>query len=58
MIKFSDGMEFDTEGELRIERRFDRLYVIGKGMLIPVDSIEEAHAVIKDMERIDKRGEK
>lgn len=46
-IEFSDGMKFDTSGELRMERRSDGLYVVGKGMLIPVDSVEEAKATIK-----------
>ena len=46
-IKFSDGMEFDTSGPLRIESRSDGLYVIGEGMLIPVNSYEEAEEIIK-----------
>jgi hypothetical protein len=41
-LKFSDGEEFDTSGPLRPEKRFDGWYVIGNGMLIPVDSREEA----------------
>jgi hypothetical protein len=40
-LKFSDGMEFDTSGELHKEERSDGWYVVGKGMLIPVaDEIE------------------
>jgi len=46
MLKFSDGMSFDTSGKQRIERRSDGLYVVGKGMLIPVNSIEEANDII------------
>ena len=49
MLKFSDGQKFDTSGELRISRRSDGLYVIGKGMLIPVNSREEASEIISDM---------
>lgn len=31
-LKFSDGMQFDTSGLLRIENRSDGLYVVGKGV--------------------------
>jgi hypothetical protein len=33
---------------MRVTRRSDGLYVIGQGMLIPVDSIEEANQIIAD----------
>ncbi|MBT4527994.1 MAG: hypothetical protein HOC24_15725 [Deltaproteobacteria bacterium] len=46
-LKFSDGMEFDTSGPLRIESRSDGLYVVGDGQLIPVSSREEAEKIIK-----------
>lgn len=48
MLRFSDGMEFDTSGELRAERRSDGWYVVGEGMLIPVDGPGEAEQFIKD----------
>ena len=48
-MKFSDGMEFNTAGELRIERKSDGLYVVGKGMLIPIDSVQEGLQLIKEM---------
>ena len=47
MLKFSDGMEFDTSGKLRPEKRSDGWYVVGNGMLIPVASLEEATGFIK-----------
>lgn len=47
-LRFSDGMSFDTSGELRVVRKHDGLYVVGKGMLIPVDSYEEAREIIKE----------
>lgn len=51
MIRFNDGENFDTSGEFRTERRKDGLYVVGKGMLIPVDSQQEADEIInKDKE--------
>jgi hypothetical protein len=46
-LKFSDGMEFDTSGPLRITSRSDGLYVVGNGQLIPVSSHEEAEEIIK-----------
>lgn len=46
-LKFSDGMEFNTSGKLRPEKRSDGWYVIGNGMLIPVKSLEEATEYIK-----------
>jgi hypothetical protein len=54
-LKFSDGMEFDTSGPLRIESRSDGLYVVGMGSLIPVSSREEAEEIIKqESEDIDE----
>ena len=50
MLRFSDGEEFDTSGEPRIERRSDGLYVCGGGMLIPVRNLDEALLVIENME--------
>ncbi len=55
-LKFSDGMEFDTSGHLRIESRSDGLYVVGNGCLIPVNSREEAEEIIKqDKEKKDQK---
>ena len=48
-LNFSDGMKFETSGELRKERRSDGWYVVGKGMLIPVNSDTEANELIKRM---------
>lgn len=47
-LRFSDGVEFNTSGDLRIERREDGLYVVGAGMLIPVESQDEGDRVIKE----------
>lgn len=46
MLQFSDGEKFNLEGEMRVERRKDGLYVIGEGMLMPVDSQKEADEYI------------
>lgn len=49
MLRFSDGEEFDTSGELRVEARRDGYYVVGGGLMIPVDSREEGQQLILDL---------
>lgn len=49
MLKFTDGIEFDTRGALRIESRKDGLYVVGNGMLLAVDSKEEGEQLIREL---------
>ena len=46
MVHFSDGMSFDTSGQLRIVSKRDGLYVVGENMLIAVDSWEEGEKII------------
>ena len=48
-LKFSDGMTFNLEGNLRIVEKSDGLYVVGRGMLIPVNDRDEATKIIKEM---------
>ena len=36
ILKFSDGIEIDTSGELRLLELYDGWYVVGEGRLIPV----------------------
>ena len=50
LMRFSDGVEIDTGGELRILELADGLYVTGKGVLIPVKDREEAEQTLRDME--------
>ena len=57
MLKFNDGMQFNTEQELKIERRSDGLYVVGDGMLIPVENVQEARELIADLTAIGKGDE-
>lgn len=47
-IGFSDGVQFNTQGDYRIEQRFDGLYVVGQGLLCAVDSQEEGEAMIAE----------
>ncbi len=49
MIRFSDGMTFDTSGPLRLTYRTDGWYVTGKGMLCPVSSPEDGQRLIQDL---------
>ncbi|MBK8164648.1 MAG: hypothetical protein IPK64_01665 [bacterium] len=49
-LRFSDGMEFDLGGDLRVVHRRDGWYVVGRGMLIPVDDAAEGNRMIKDMQ--------
>lgn len=49
-LRFSDGEEFETSGEPRVISRADGLYVCGKGMLIPVNSLDEALLIIENLE--------
>lgn len=51
MLTFSDGMSFDTSGELRIISESDGLYVIGNGMLVPIKSYEEGAKLIESLKK-------
>jgi hypothetical protein len=46
ILKFSDGISIDTSGPLRTLELSDGVYVVGQGMLIPVDSREKALEII------------
>ena len=49
MLRFNDGESFYLDGELRIEARRDGLYVLGGGLMIPVDSREEGQQLIREL---------
>ena len=48
-LRFSDGMEFDLSGDLRVVHRRDGWYVVGRGMLIPVADREEGDRTVAQM---------
>ena len=48
-LRFTDGVEFDTSGELRAEERHDGWYVVGRGRLLAVRNETEAEEVIARM---------
>lgn len=47
-IRFNDGMTFDRSGPLRLTKRRDGWYVIGEGLLCPIDSPEEGRTFIEN----------
>ena len=49
MLRFNDGVNIDTSGDLRILRLRDGYYVVGLGMCIPVTDRKEAREVIEEM---------
>ena len=54
-IKFTDEVEFNMEGPLRIEHRMDGLYVVGRGMLVPVESEKEARDLIAELQQVGEK---
>jgi hypothetical protein len=47
-LKFSDGETFNLSGSLRVELRSDGYYVVGQGMMMAVDTLEQGQKVIAD----------
>jgi hypothetical protein len=47
LLKFSDGMEFDLAGPLRIEERSDGFYLVGEGTLCAIKDEEEGRKFIQ-----------
>jgi len=50
-MRFSDGMEINTNGSLRIIEKSDGLYVVGEGYCIPCNSSKEAKETLADMKK-------
>jgi hypothetical protein len=48
-LRFSDGMEFELSGDLRVVHRRDGWYVVGRGILVPVVDREEGDIVVAEM---------
>ena len=49
MLRFTDGMSFDMDGPLRVERRRDGYYVVGEGMMCAVDTALEGYKWISEL---------
>jgi len=56
-IRFSDGVDIDTSGKLRILRLEDGYYVVGEGYCIPVDSRAEGEQTIAEMKATQKNAD-
>ena len=52
MLKFKDGEEFDTSGNLRLELRKDGWYVLGDGCLMALETPEEGVEVITKLNEV------
>jgi len=55
-LHFTDGLSFDVQGPLRIERRSDGYYVLGQGLMVPVDDPDDGAELIEELRH--KRGKK
>jgi hypothetical protein len=49
ILRFDDGIEIDTSGELRLLKLYDGWYVVGEGRLIPVKDEEEGNLKISTL---------
>ena len=58
MLRFSDGVNIDTSGELRVLHLRDGYYVVGEGICIPVAGRQEAIEIIERMGHTDETYEK
>jgi hypothetical protein len=48
-LRFNDGMVINTQGSLRVTRKADGYYVVGRGMMVPVSSWKEGKELIEKM---------
>ncbi len=46
---FSDRMEIKESGPYRITRETDGLYVVGNGLICPVETQEEAEQMLREL---------
>jgi len=52
LLKFTDGIEFNLSGPLRVEKRKDGFYVVGEGGLEAVKTREEGLQIIAQMKKL------
>ncbi len=50
-LKFTNGIEIDTSGQLRTLKLPDGLYIVGQGYCIPVKDEEQAQERIKELQK-------
>lgn len=49
-LRFSDGVEIDTSGELRLLKLPDGWYVVGQHMLLACSDKRDAEETLKEMQ--------
>jgi len=49
-LNFTDGLGFDLQGLLRVEKHPDGWYVLGEGMLCPVDDEKDGDGLIAEIQ--------
>ena len=49
ILRFDDGVNIDTSGELRKKELKDGWYIVGEGLLIPVKDEAEADQMLRDL---------
>lgn len=54
-IKFTDDVEFETDGPYRIEEKFDGFYLVGHGMLCPLNDRAEGETMIAELAPVEER---
>jgi hypothetical protein len=55
-IRLSNGAEFETSGVYHVESREDSYYLVGNGLLIPVDTPTEGVCLILELEQAHEAG--
>ena len=53
MLRFDDGINIDTSGELRAIKLSDGWYLIGQGLMLPAESEGKAHELLKELTQND-----
>lgn len=48
-LRFSDGVEIETSGPLRVLHRADGYYVVGEGFLCPCDDRAAAERLLLEL---------
>ncbi|MCP4599203.1 MAG: hypothetical protein GY847_01475 [Proteobacteria bacterium] len=57
ILRFSDGVNINTSGALRIKELSDGWYVVGEDMMIPCTDKEDAVFTLLDMKRVSAESE-
>jgi hypothetical protein len=55
MVKFSDGVKVHTQGPLKVIKLPNGYYVVGQGMLIPVNDRADGEQMIRELNGVNKK---